>query len=376
LRFSRDKRGYENTFVVHSERRRGKSRSRILYWFRTPPGVKVGRSALDEDAIRQIEELNPFVEFDWTRILKGQGAPPSESRPPAEGKRQRQPPQGRAAAPPQLESSRAVVEPPAVETEPVVDDLDVVEQDVVEQDVVEPIGAVPDIDAAPDIEEIAPSGNEAPGIDEDIPDAAEIEAAPEIDASDQDRAIVADFEAALRENSPDITAVAPPPPDPPTVAHARLGSEGVLRLRARHAEILARISERISDPARRDELRAQADRLNPDMWVTDEEVTQGLETYESVFASLREVVGRKRRRRRRAHRRARPSAPIAATEADAPFDAIAAGDERGAPAGDETRDGDEASAAPAKSGNKEEWLEAEPAGAEEADEDDWGSGGR
>ena len=64
------------------DRRRGKSRSRILYWFRTPPGVRVGRAALDEDAIRLIEQHNPDIEFDWPRILKGQGSPESEPRPP------------------------------------------------------------------------------------------------------------------------------------------------------------------------------------------------------------------------------------------------------------------------------------------------------
>ena len=61
----------------------------MLYWFRTPPGVKVGRAALDEDAIRLIEQLNPGMEFDWPRILKGQGAPATESRPPVEARRQR-----------------------------------------------------------------------------------------------------------------------------------------------------------------------------------------------------------------------------------------------------------------------------------------------
>ena len=34
--------------------------------------MRIGRSALDEEAIRLIEEHNPDVEFDWTRILKGQ----------------------------------------------------------------------------------------------------------------------------------------------------------------------------------------------------------------------------------------------------------------------------------------------------------------
>jgi hypothetical protein len=86
---------------------------------------------------------------------------------------------------------------------------------------------------------------------------------------------------------------------PNTPAEARLGSEGLSRLRARHAEVLARISEAVVDAVRREELKSQAERLNPDTWVTDAEVTQGLESYETVFESLRTVVGRRGRRRRR-----------------------------------------------------------------------------
>ncbi len=84
-----------------------------------------------------------------------------------------------------------------------------------------------------------------------------------------------------------------------SAAERRLGSEGLSRLRARYSEVLARISETVSDPQRQDELKTQAERLNPDTWVTDTEVTAGLESYESVFESLRTVVGRRRRRRRR-----------------------------------------------------------------------------
>jgi hypothetical protein len=107
-------------------------------------------------------------------------------------------------------------------------------------------------------------------------------------------------------SGPDITGDAPPTP-----AHARLGAEGVLRLRARHAEVLARISERIADPVRREELKLQAERLNPDTWVTDAEVAVGIEQYETVFEALRSVVGRRRKRRRRKGPRP-PAAPAAA----------------------------------------------------------------
>jgi hypothetical protein len=84
----------------------------------------------------------------------------------------------------------------------------------------------------------------------------------------------------------------------PTPAHARIGVAGVHQLRARYADLVARIAER-TDDTRRAELKEQADRLNPDAWVTDDQVSQGLEQYESVLASLREVAGQTRRRRRR-----------------------------------------------------------------------------
>jgi hypothetical protein len=84
-----------------------------------------------------------------------------------------------------------------------------------------------------------------------------------------------------------------------SAAAARLGPEGLSRLRARHAEILTRIAEKVTDPERREQLKADAERLNPDTWVTDAEVTTGLEGYETVFETLRSVIGRRRKRRRR-----------------------------------------------------------------------------
>ena len=69
LRFSRDKRGYEHFQLVESTSRRGRTRTKVLYWFRTPPGVKVGREPFDEQTRRAIEAKNPGVLFDWKRIL-------------------------------------------------------------------------------------------------------------------------------------------------------------------------------------------------------------------------------------------------------------------------------------------------------------------
>ena len=88
--------------------------------------------------------------------------------------------------------------------------------------------------------------------------------------------------------------VPPPEPEEPlSPAHARLGSEGLARLRARFADVSATIGRRVQDDVRRQQLQELAERLNPDSWVTADEVQRGLEEYESVLASLREVVGRR-----------------------------------------------------------------------------------
>jgi hypothetical protein len=41
-----------------------------LYWFRTPPYVKVGRAAIDPDAMARLEHLYPDIRFDWDRLLR------------------------------------------------------------------------------------------------------------------------------------------------------------------------------------------------------------------------------------------------------------------------------------------------------------------
>ena len=77
LRYSRDKRGYEHTYVLHGSRAGG--RPRILYWFRTPPHVVVGRDALDEEATQAIEARHPDLDFDWSKMRRERPKPPSRS---------------------------------------------------------------------------------------------------------------------------------------------------------------------------------------------------------------------------------------------------------------------------------------------------------
>jgi hypothetical protein len=74
VRFSRDKRGYEHLYLVDTSRDRG--RSRILYWFRSPPGVKVGRNPFDAETQKTLERQNPDVQFDWPQIVAAKIPPP------------------------------------------------------------------------------------------------------------------------------------------------------------------------------------------------------------------------------------------------------------------------------------------------------------
>jgi hypothetical protein len=70
FRFTRDKRGYQHFYLVEPiANRRGKVRQRILYWFRSPPDIKVGREPFDEGVRRLLEAQNPDVTFDWHAIL-------------------------------------------------------------------------------------------------------------------------------------------------------------------------------------------------------------------------------------------------------------------------------------------------------------------
>src|SRR5207248_2986064 len=71
LRFTRDKRGYEHFALVHqTTNRRGKVRTRVLYWYRTPPGVRVGREPFDAAMRRALEAQNPDISFDWRKIVE------------------------------------------------------------------------------------------------------------------------------------------------------------------------------------------------------------------------------------------------------------------------------------------------------------------
>lgn len=66
VRISRDRRGYEHTYLFHVRPGGGRSaRPRVIYWFRTPPGVRIGRPAFDAEMREAIESQFPDQVFDW-----------------------------------------------------------------------------------------------------------------------------------------------------------------------------------------------------------------------------------------------------------------------------------------------------------------------
>jgi hypothetical protein len=87
LRVIRDKRGYETTYLIHSYREGTRQRSRILYVFRTPGGVRVGREPLEPEVRRDIEARHPEIALDWKAVMADRqvvdtGPEPRRSRRP------------------------------------------------------------------------------------------------------------------------------------------------------------------------------------------------------------------------------------------------------------------------------------------------------
>jgi hypothetical protein len=57
---------------MHWYREGNRQRSRILYVFRTPGGVRVGREALEPNVLREIETEYPDIDFDWPVVVENQ----------------------------------------------------------------------------------------------------------------------------------------------------------------------------------------------------------------------------------------------------------------------------------------------------------------
>lgn len=243
LRFARDARGYENTYVLHGFRGSEHAGPRLLYWFRTPPNVRVGRLPLDETAIRAIEESNPELTFDWTKMLKVKPkvppAPPSARRSGSRRAATRRP------APPAAASGPGENGPTPEESARIA------------------AGDAPNIDAADvDVAELDAAGIDAAGID-----------AGDAGASGAEEAASRHPVAAL------------------------VGDDGLARLRARYAELRARVAEKQVTASAREALEARVEALNPDAWRAGEAVVRAIERFEADVEQIRKTLGRRSRRR-------------------------------------------------------------------------------
>ncbi len=293
LRFSRDARGYESTYLCHTFRRgNGPPELRVLYWFRSPPGVKVGRPALAPDVIRAIEENNPDLRFDWNKILKV--TPPPPPAPGRAGRDERRPRRRRG------KETAGTKEP------------------------------------APSARAATPSRAASGQSDASRRDGPAEAPAKSDEAADADRSAT--------NLTPKPVEVDVDPTNEPLrhVALAVTDDEGLARLRARFAEIQTRIGDRFRDPARLEELRSQAALIDPDGWRTIDEARARVAALDDTTAALRKILGRRRRARRGgARRRRRPSdesggtAPEPAASAPAPDPVAPSGDEPPPPRADE-----------------------------------------
>jgi hypothetical protein len=241
VRVTRDQRGYENTFLLHSPR--PGERPRVLYWYRSAPGVRVGRPALDETAIRIIEEQYPDVDFDWPQLLEQASTiiPDVERRP----ERRRRPTRARELAPADQTGARS--------------DATIEAEEEVE----------PEADARAD----AGLGPEE-------------EFAPEPVA------------AQTPPKEPAMTTTTPLRPAPververwinPLLAQL-VGRDIARRLQARYSEIILRINEGSSDDATRSAWLARAEQIDPDRWTTPEAILHGIEHADALYEELRRDV--------------------------------------------------------------------------------------
>jgi len=210
LRLTRDRRGFEHTFLMHADAP-GEA-PRVLYWYRTAPGVLIGRPALDEEAIRSIEEQHPHIDFDWPAILALREAmPPEEEAEPVR-------PQARGRRP----SRRDTARPPRGPAEP--------------------------------------RREEAPG-PEELPVPA----------------------AAL----PQVEAAAPTTRG---LLEELVGRDIATRLRARYAEIMARIHDQGFDERTLAGCVARAEALDPDGWLTPDAILEGVRDADARFEALRTAL--------------------------------------------------------------------------------------
>jgi hypothetical protein len=241
LRLTRDRRGFENTFLMHADR--PGDRPRLLYWYRTAPGVMLGRAALDEDAIRTIEEQHPDIDFDWPAIIAlSEVMTPEDEAPaprPQQQQQQRKEKKGRNRD--RDHSREQVREEYKVIAEPS-----------------SSVASAPDPDSISARSAFAPQDTEALRRDDDR-------------AEDGSDAVVERAASGLVDEL--------------------AGREIASRLRARYAEIVARIDSLDLDGAAREAWLTRAEAIDPDAWESPEAVLHGVSNADAVFEKLKTELG-------------------------------------------------------------------------------------
>jgi hypothetical protein len=238
LRLTRDHRGYENTYLLHAPL--PGARPIVLYWYRSAPGVRVGRPALDEDAIRTIEEQHPDIEFDWPHILEvGAISEPEVERRPVRQKRRQGPPAKATAPTARRAESREQQEP-------------------------------------------------APPADQGPPQELETVEDAELIAAALGSESVSETEVLLDELATDESDE--PAPRAHDLLEELVGHEIATRLHARYSEIISRVHRIPDDHPQRNAWQARAEALNPDNWVTPDEVLRGVSHADALFDALRQEL--------------------------------------------------------------------------------------
>ena len=125
LKFSRDKRGIEHFSLVHTTtNRRGKVRPRVLYWYRSPPDIKVGREPFDPVVRRALETQYPDITFDW-RAIADTPIPSADADKWRERRRAERAAKHAAAAEESAEAEAAAVDDPIDVGEPAAPSVEV-----------------------------------------------------------------------------------------------------------------------------------------------------------------------------------------------------------------------------------------------------------
>ena len=241
LRVIRDKRGYETTYLMHWYREGTRQRSRILYVFRSPGGVRVGRESLEPEILRDIEANYPDIAFDWKAVLDNKQI--VETAPEMRRPRKRRRSEDEGSAEPGSPKPHSGDGGPKSHSS------------------TSARGALSNVEG---------HGGEGG------PKPHRAEGGPKPQAGDGGRPAIP---SAIEGATPD---------------------EQTAFLVHWYPIVRDRIPQRTADPARREALLALAERMNPTAWTDADQIVAGLQQAGEALERLSRVFARRRRRPRRA----------------------------------------------------------------------------